>query len=292
MIRSMTGFGRGECKTDTLQCIVEIKTVNHRYSDYTIKMPRDLMCLEDKIRSVLQESIQRGKTDVFITYSDMSDSKKKIAVDEGVVSAYFDAIGKSAANLNYNFRPDVSLLFKIPDAFVQFKEEIDQDFIWSHLSKALESAVENLASMREKEGMKLKGELESILDKAKSLYNNIKERSTFVPIEYKEKLKIRIAELMEKGIVDEQRIAAEVAIFADKCSIDEEIARLDSHFKQFLDIINSDGSVGRKLDFIVQEMNREVNTIGSKANDIIITNNVISLKSEIEKIREQIQNLE
>ena len=140
--------------------------------------------------------------------------------------------------------------------------------------------------------MKLKGKLESILDTAKVLYNNIKERSAFVPVEYKEKLKLRIAELMEKGIVDEQRIAAEVAIFADKCSIDEEIARLDSHFKQFLDIINSDGSVGRKLDFIVQEMNREVNTIGSKANDITITNNVISLKSEIEKIREQIQNLE
>ncbi len=288
----MTGFGRGECKTDTTQCIVEIKTVNHRYSDYTIKMSRDLMCLEDKIRAVLQESICRGKTDVYITFSDMSESNKKIVVDEKVVSAYFEAIDASSSNLNYHFKPDASLLFKIPDAFVQFKEELDQDFIWKHLSEALNNALINLTAMREIEGSKLKLELETILSKVESLFENVKERSPMVPVEYKEKLSLRLSELIEKGMVDEQRIAAEVAMFADKCSIDEEIARLDSHIKQFYDALNSDGSIGRRLDFIVQEMNREVNTIGSKANDIIITNNVIALKSEIEKLREQLQNLE
>lgn len=288
----MTGFGRGEVKTDSVQCIVEIKTVNHRYADFTIKMPREFLPLEDRIRAVLQQSIQRGKTDVFVTYIDLSNNQKKVAVDEGVVGAYFDAMSASANTLNYKFEPNVSMLFKIPDAFVQFKDEVDRDLLWSNLSVALDSAIQNLLSMRTKEGEKLKDELFSILSVSEKYYKAICERSPFVPLEYKDKLNQRLAELMDKGIVDEQRLAAEVAIFADKCSIDEEIARFNSHIKQFKDALNSGGAVGRRLDFIVQEMNREVNTMGSKANDIIITNNVISLKSEIEKIREQIQNLE
>ena len=292
MIKSMTGFGRGEVKTDSVQCIVEIKTVNHRYSDFTIKMPRDLLPLEDRIRTVLQKSIQRGKTDVFITYIDLAKTSKKVSVDEGVVGAYFNAMRESADNLKYRFEPNVSMLFKIPDAFVQFKEEADQEAVWDNLSKALELASLNLSAMREKEGDKLKEELLAILKVSEGYYNNICERSPFVPAEYKEKLNQRLAELLEKGIVDEQRVAAEVAVFADKCSIDEEIARFSSHVKQFKDALQCGGSVGRRLDFIVQEMNREVNTMGSKANDIVITNNVIALKSEIEKIREQIQNLE
>lgn len=292
MIRSMTGFGRGEVKTDNVQCIVEIKTVNHRYADFTIKMPRDLLPLEDRIRTVLQKSIQRGKTDVFITYIDLAKTNKKVSVDEGVVSAYFNAMRESADALNYRFEPNVSMLFKIPDAFVQFKEESDQEVVWENLNKALELATLNLSAMREKEGDKLKEELLAILKVSEEYYHNICERSPLVPIEYKEKLSQRLAELLEKGIVDEQRVAAEVAVFADKCSIDEEIARFNSHVKQFKDALQNGGSVGRRLDFIVQEMNREVNTMGSKANDITITNNVIALKSEIEKIREQIQNLE
>lgn len=288
----MTGFGRGELKTDSVQCIVEIKTVNHRYADFTIKMPRDLMPLEDRIRTVLQQSINRGKTDVFITYIDLSKKEKRVAVDEGVVNAYFSAMKDSADNLGYRFEPNVSMLFKIPDAFVQFKEEADVEAVWDTLKKALDFSLANLTQMREVEGEKLKEELISILKNCETLYMNICERSPLVPVEYKEKLHQRLNELLEKGIVDEQRLAGEVAVFADKCSIDEEIARFNSHLKQFYDALKNGGSIGRRLDFIVQEMNREVNTMGSKANDIIITNNVIALKSEIEKIREQIQNLE
>ena len=288
----MTGFGRGELKTDSVQCIVEIKTVNHRYADFTIKMPRDLMPLEDRIRSVLQQSINRGKTDVYITYIDLSKKEKKVAVDEGVVNAYFSAIMDSSDNLGYRFEPNVSMLFKIPDAFVQFKDETDIDAAWDNLNKALTIAVSNLTSMREVEGEKLKEELLYILKNCESFYKDICERSPLVPLEYKDKLHQRLNELLEKGIVDEQRLATEVAVFADKCSIDEEIARFKSHLKQFYTALADEGSVGRRLDFIVQEMNREVNTMGSKANDIIITNNVNALKSEIEKIREQIQNLE
>ncbi|MBO5147536.1 MAG: YicC family protein [Clostridia bacterium] len=292
MIRSMTGFGRGEIRTDSVQCIVEIKTVNHRYADFTIKMPRDLMPLEERIRAVLKESVQRGKTDVFITYIDLSNADKKVAVDEGVVNSYFAAMKESSVNLGYKFEPNVSMLFKIPDAFVQFKEETDAEAVWEHLNKALCIAISNLEAMRETEGEKLRKELMILLDNCKSFYKAICDRSPLVPLEYKEKLNQRLSELLEKGIVDEQRLAVEVALFADKCSIDEEIARFNSHIEQFCDAINSEGSIGRRLDFIVQEMNREVNTMGSKANDIIITNSVISLKSELEKIREQIQNLE
>lgn len=292
MIRSMTGFGRGEIRTDSVQCIVEIKTVNHRYADFTIKMPRDLMPLEERIRAVLKESVQRGKTDVFITYIDLSNADKKVAVDEGVVNSYFAAMRESSVNLGYKFEPNVSMLFKIPDAFVQFKEETDAEAVWEHLNKALCIAISNLEAMRETEGEKLRKELMILLGNCKSFYKAICDRSPLVPLEYKEKLNQRLSELLEKGIVDEQRLAVEVALFADKCSIDEEIARFNSHIEQFCDAINSEGSIGRRLDFIVQEMNREVNTMGSKANDIIITNSVISLKSELEKIREQIQNLE
>lgn len=292
MIRSMTGFGRGEIRTDSVQCIVEIKTVNHRYADFTIKMPRDLMPLEERIRAVLKESVQRGKTDVFITYIDLSNADKKVAVDEGVVNSYFAAMRESSANLGYKFEPNVSMLFKIPDAFVQFKEETDAEAVWEHLNKALCIAISNLEAMRETEGEKLRKELMLLLGNCKSFYKVICDRSPLVPLEYKEKLNQRLSELLEKGIADEQRIAVEVALFADKCSIDEEIARFNSHIEQFCDAVSSEGSIGRRLDFIVQEMNREVNTMGSKANDIIITNSVISLKSELEKIREQIQNLE
>ena len=292
MIRSMTGFGRGEIRTDSVQCIVEIKTVNHRYADVTIKLPRDLMPLEERIRAVLKESVQRGKTDVFITYIDLSNADKKVAVDEGVVNSYFAAMRESSANLGYKFEPNVSMLFKIPDAFVQFKEETDAEAVWEHLNKALCIAISNLEAMRETEGEKLRKELMLLLGNCKSFYKVICDRSPLVPLEYKEKLNQRLSELLEKGIADEQRIAVEVALFADKCSIDEEIARFNSHIEQFCDAVSSEGSIGRRLDFIVQEMNREVNTMGSKANDIIITNSVISLKSELEKIREQIQNLE
>lgn len=292
MIRSMTGFGRGELKTDNIQCIVEMKTVNHRYSDFTIKMPRELLSLEDRIRTELQKFIQRGKADVYITYTDLSQSSKKVVVDEGTAGAYFQAMRDASERLGYRYTPEMSMLFRIPDAFVQCREEADQEAVWAALEQPLRAAAANLIRMRETEGEKLKMELETILRTSEGFFQGIKERSPNVPREYKEKLETRIAELLDRVPADEQRLAAEIAIFADKCSIDEEIARLESHIRQFWDALEAGGAVGRRLDFIVQEMNREVNTMGSKANDIEITNHVIALKSEIEKLREQIQNLE
>lgn len=292
MIRSMTGFGRGEYKTDNVQCIVEIKTVNHRYSDFTIKMPRDLLSLEDRIRAELKNVIQRGKADIFVTYNDLSRAKKQVTVDDNLAGEYFHAMKDAADKLGYNFEPNMSMLFRIPDAFVQVSAETDTESAWIAISEALSKAAANITYMREKEGAKLAEELRSILRNTGLFFACVKKRSPLVPVEYKEKLNARLSELLDGAPVDEQRIAAEVAVFADKCSIDEEIARLDSHIKQFSDVLDSEGPHGRKLDFIVQEMNREVNTMGSKANDIEITNNVIAMKSEIEKLREQIQNLE
>ena len=229
-------------------------------------------------------------------FETLEEFKKQLNVEVIPISAF------TRENLNeliYKVADKLDEVKLIPDPIIEtevveykFKEEADQEAVWDNLSKALELASLNLSAMREKEGDKLKEELLAILKVSEGYYNNICERSPFVPAEYKEKLNQRLAELLEKGIVDEQRVAAEVAVFADKCSIDEEIARFSSHVKQFKDALQCGGSVGRRLDFIVQEMNREVNTMGSKANDIVITNNVIALKSEIEKIREQIQNLE
>ena len=292
MIRSMTGYGRGELKTEEVQCIVEIKTVNHRYSDFTIKMPRALLPLEDRIRSLLKGAVSRGKADVFVTYTDLALSSRKVSVDQELVSAYFTAMEQAAKQLNCPFQRDLSMIFKIPDAFSIQEVDADLEAVWSVLQRVLEEALQSLRSMRETEGEKLRGELERILKNCQEYFTNILKRSPIVPMEYKEKLKKRIAELLEDSALDEQRIAAEVALFADHCSIDEELARFDSHIFQFRTVLSGEAAVGRKLDFIVQEMNREINTMGSKANDIEITNNVIALKSEIEKLREQIQNLE
>ncbi len=297
VIRSMTGFGRGEFKTDRAQCVAEIKTVNHRYSDFTIKMPRELYPLEDRVRTYLKDSVQRGKADVYITYTVLSGPQKRVTVDEITVGEYFRAMESAAGDLGYRFSPDASMLFRIPDAFVLSNAETDTDEAWEVLSQALSAACGSLTAMRTKEGAKLAGELRNILSNTELLFTRVRDRSPLVPLEYREKLTARIRELLGDVPTDEQRIAAETAMFADKCSIDEEIARFDSHIKQFSDILSDTDSdraepCGRKLDFIVQEMNREVNTMGSKANDIEITNNVIALKSEIEKLREQIQNLE
>ena len=235
----MTGFGRGEFKTDNVQCVAEIKTVNHRYSDFTIKLPRELMSLEDRVRSELKRYVQRGKTDVYITYTDLTRPYRHISVDENLVMEYFSAIKSAADSLGYAFRPDMSMLFKMPDAFVQTNVETDQESAWNAVSQALCVACENLIIMREREGARLEKELRSILSNTELFFGCIKKRSGLVPLEYKDKLNARLTELLDAVPVDEQRLAAEVAIFADKCSIDEEIARLESHIRQFEGALDS-----------------------------------------------------
>ena len=292
MIRSMTGFGKGEYRDSTRQCTVEIKTVNHRYADYTVKMPREFLSLEDRIRHLLQQYIIRGKADIYITYTDLSPFSKVVAADEGLIQSYIDAIRETAQRHALPIRIDADIILQIPDAFVVTKKETDTASVWELLRTVVIQAAENLTIMREKEGAILYETFLKLIDTVEMHFHAIAQRSSFVPQEYKEKLHRRLEDLLGTDTVDPQRIAAEVALFADRCNIDEEIDRMRSHILQFRDILQNEGAVGRKLDFLVQEMNREVNTMGSKANDITITNHVIALKSEIEKIREQIQNVE
>lgn len=291
MIKSMTGYGRGEYKTDAVGYTVEIRTVNHRFSDLTIKMPRDLLQFEDRMRRMLGEKILRGKADVYVTLSSGNSVSRSVTPDIPLIAAYKNAIQEAAEACGVPCQLDSRFFFQVPDGLTVTREETDSEILWEVLCPALEQATNNLLAMREVEGKKLQENLLEILLRCEEYFTVIRERAPLVPEEYKARLYTRLQELT-KQVADEQRLAAEVAIFADRACIDEEITRFESHIAQFRSILASEETVGKKLDFLVQEMNREVNTMGSKANDITITNQVLLLKSEIEKIREQIQNIE
>ena len=291
-IRSMTGFGRGSNSSNGKKFIFEIKTVNHRYTDIYIKSPRGLIFIEDKVREEISKVVSRGKSDVFITYENVSVGNNTVIFDEGLAVSYIEALTLIADK--YDLKNDLTALrlAQFPDVVKIEKSEIDQEEILKILVPAINEALTNLISMREFEGEKLKNDILSRLVNLGLLIEKVAQKGPEVVKEYKEKLETRLTELLDNASVDPQRIAMEVAMFADKCCIDEEITRFNSHINQFNDILTEGGQVGRKLDFLVQEMNREINTIGSKSNDIDITKYVIDMKSEVEKIREQIQNLE
>ncbi len=292
MIKSMTGFGRGSAQGDGKEFLVEIKTVNHRYTDIFVKYPRQLSFLEDKVREVVGKTVSRGKIDVYISFEDASEDSKTVLLDEALAKSYINALEAMKQKYKLNDEVSVSLVSRFPDVLRVEKAEADEELLWKLLKTALESALESLISMRLKEGEGLKKSLLEKADYIETIVKTISQRSPEVVKEYKAKLENRIKELLEQQAVDESRLAMEIALFADRCSIDEEIVRLGSHFTQLREALNSQQPVGRKLDFLIQEMNREINTIGSKANDLLITKNVIEVKSEIEKIREQIQNIE
>lgn len=293
MVRSMTGFGRGTFSENGKEFTVEIKSVNHRYVDFYIRMPRQISFFEDRIREVVSKSVSRGKVDIFVSFEDRSEDSKVVTLDEALAGAYIQAANKIKEKYNIQDEISLSLITRFPDVLRVEKHEADEDELWSILSKAIEAAVNSLISMREREGSELRN---SILQKAlymQEIIAEISKRSPEVVLEYKQKLENRINDLLGQQTIDENRLAMEVAIFADKCSIDEELVRLGSHMLQLSDILKiKNQPVGRKLDFLVQEINREINTIGSKSNDINITKFVLELKSETEKIREQIQNIE
>lgn len=293
MVRSMTGFGRGTCNENGKEFTVEIKSVNHRYIDFYIKLPRQIAYLEERVREVVAKSIFRGKVDIFISFEDRSDDSKSVMLDEALAGAYIQAVEKIKDKYGLKDDLSVSLVSRFPDVLRIEKTEDDEEQLWNILNKALEAAVASLIQMREKEGNELRSSLLQKAEYMEDIISQITNRSPEVVIEYKQKLENRIKELLNQQTIDENRIAMEVAIFADRCGIDEELVRLGSHLTQLRDILNiKKQPVGRKLDFLVQEINREINTIGSKSNDIIITKNVLELKSETEKIREQIQNME
>jgi len=292
MLKSMTGYGHYEYQDDDIRVSVEIKSVNHRYCDVYIRIPRQLSCFEDKLRTLITGRISRGKLDVFVNWENIGEGTKEVILDEALARAYYNAMNRLAEDLGLREEVSLSLLARCPEILRIEKKEEDNDTVLNILQNSLSKALDMLVEMREAEGEKL---LNSLLDICQSIENYrvmLLERAPHVVAEYKDKLSARLKELMDVNMVDETRVAMEVAIFADKCSINEELVRLKSHVEQFGDIIKDDSPVGKKLDFLVQEMNREVNTIGSKANDLNITKIVVNLKSEIEKLREQIQNIE
>lgn len=292
MIKSMTGFGHGEYSQDGREFTVEIKTVNHRYSDVFVKMPRQISFLEDKVRAMVVKAISRGKIDVFITYYNYSEESKHVTFDESLAKAYISAVEVLRDRFDLQDDISVSLISKYPDVLKVEQPEEDGDALWEALRVAVENALASLVEMRQNEGEGLKKILLERAEYIENLIGDISKRAPEIPMEYKLKLEARIKDLIDQQTIDENRLVTEVAIFADRCCIDEELVRLTSHMCQMREILGIDQPVGRKLDFLVQEMNREINTIGSKANDLNITKIVVEIKSEIEKIREQIQNIE
>ena len=293
MIRSMTGFGRGEHRDELHNLKIEIKAVNHRYNDITVKMPRHISYLEEKIKKIIKEQINRGKVDVYINLEYINQSSTEIKVDIALAKSYKIALEELSSELNLKDEIRLNNILNISEIIKTERKEVDEDLIWNSLKEALDMALSDIMNMKMAEGKALKEDMTMRLKTIEDIVLNIEKRSPVVVDEYKDKLHERIKSLLDKDAnIDEERIAYEVVFFADKSNIDEEIVRLKSHINQFINILEDDDAIGRKLDFLIQEMNREINTIGSKANDMIISQEVVEVKAEIEKIREQVQNVE
>ena len=293
-MKSMTGYGRGECTMYDRKFVVEIKAVNHRYNDITVKMPRTMLLFEDAVKKIISAKVFRGKIDVYVNFESYSDADINISVNENLAKGYIKALKNINKKFEINDEISLELVAKFPDIVTVDKgiasEEAGNE-IYECLISAANDAVNAFVKMREREGEALKENILEKLDIIEAGVKRIDERAPEVSKDYRKRLEDKLKELDEVQ-ADESRILTEVLIFSDKACIDEEITRLYSHIKQMRSIVNEDVPVGRKLDFLVQEMNREVNTIGSKSNDLEITNMIVNEKSEIEKIREQIQNIE
>ena len=292
MIKSMTGFGRCEVSENDRKFTVEMKSVNHRYLDVNIKMPKKLNFFESAIRALLKDYIQRGKVDMFITYEDMTENNVSIRYNKEIAAEYLKYLKDMAEEFALDNDIRVSTLSRYPEVFSMEEVAIDEEGIWKTLEKAIKEAAEGFVETRIKEGENLRNDLISKLDGMLAHVDFIEERSPQIIAEYKQKLEDKVKDLLADVKVDENRLLMEVTIFADKVCVDEEIVRLKSHIETTKATLQAGGSMGRKLDFIAQEMNREANTILSKANDLEISNRAIELKTEIEKVREQIQNIE
>lgn len=292
MIKSMTGYGRYEIEEKERKVNVEISTVNHRYCDLSIRMPKALTHLEDEIRKCIKQFIARGKVEVSIYITSMSADDVEVVVNEPACTAYIEALRKIGTKLGLNDNIGMAEVMRLNDVITIQKKQADLEVIWPMIDQALRQALTQLVAMREKEGMILKKDLLEKADNMLRLVGELEYLSVEVVNTYKLKLEERISRLLEEIPVDETRLAMEVALFADRAAIDEELTRLKSHVGQLKMILEEESSIGRKLDFLMQEMNREANTIASKAGDYTITSYAVELKSEIEKIREQIQNIE
>lgn len=292
MIKSMTGFGRCEVQEAERKITVEMKSVNHRYLDVAIKMPKKLNFFEAAIRNELKNYIQRGKVDIFIAYEDYTDTNVCVKYNKELAAEYMGYLNQMAEDFQMDNDVRVSTLSRYPEVLTMEEQTIDEEKLWQLLSKAIKGAAEGFVNTRIKEGENLREDLISKLDGMLTHVDLITSRSPQIIAEYKQKLEDKVKELLEDAKVDENRLLMEVTIFADRVCVDEELVRLRSHIETTKDTLLKGGSIGRKLDFIAQEMNREANTILSKSNDLEISNHAIELKTEIEKVREQIQNIE
>ncbi len=293
MINSMTGFGRCESSDGNRKFTVEMKGVNHRYLDVNIRMPKKLNLFETAIRSRLKQSIQRGKVDIFITYEDLSENQASLKYNEQLAGEYLACFKQMEEKFSLGNDIRVSTLLRCPEVLTMEEQTLNEEELWNGLEKALFGAIGQFVETRTQEGRNLREDILKKLDGMLKLVDFIEERSPQIVAEYREKLENKVRELLADTQIEEGRIAAEVVIFADKICTDEEIVRLRSHVVHMKETLQSEESgIGRKLDFIAQEMNREANTILSKANDLDVSNVGINLKTEIEKVREQIQNIE
>ena len=291
MIKSMTGFGRGKYENEGRTYTVEIKSVNHKYSDISVKLPRFLNSIEDKIRKRISEVISRGKVDVYISFENYSSKGTNIRINRELAKEYLNDLNLLAEDADIKYDVNVIDITKFPEV-LKIEDEDIEDIISVEIMNALDEALNNFVEMRTIEGAKLVEDIEQRVHIVSRKVEEIKGFSCTLVEEYMTRLEQRVKELMKDKIVDETRLAQEIVIFSDKSSIEEELTRLDSHISQFLNLLKESSPIGKKFDFLVQEMNRETNTIGSKANSIEITNRVIDIKTEIENIREQIQNIE
>ena len=291
MIKSMTGYGKANLEKNERRYQVEIKTVNHRYLDISVKMPRQLSYLEEPIKKAIGNKVKRGKVDVFVTFENNSLEGQEIKINTELASAYIKELKKLAESENILADIQVNDIARYPDV-LNIKNNQDDESIKQELLEVSQIAIDNLIEMRQVEGTKMAEDIKQRLEYIQEKVKEISKLSTGLIEEYVVKLEERLKQILKGQEIDQARLAQEVVIYADKCSVEEEVTRLNSHISQFHNLINSNEPIGKKLDFIIQEMNRETNTIGSKANNLEITDRVIDLKTQIENIREQIQNIE
>ncbi len=291
MIKSMTGYGRAKLSKDDREYQIEIKSVNHRYLDISVRIPKQLSYLEEIIKKEIAKKVKRGKIDVFVTFENNSLEGKEIKINTELAKAYINELKKLAEKENILSDIQVTEISKYPDV-LNIQSSQDDEKITEEVLETITIATDNLVQMRETEGNKISEDLLKRLNIINKKVEEIAKLSTGLIEEYVVKLEERINEILKNQEIDKTRLAQEVVIYADKCSIEEEVTRLNSHISQFKNLLNSNEAIGKKLDFIIQEMNRETNTIGSKANNLEITNGVIDIKTEIENIREQVQNIE
>lgn len=292
MIKSMTGYGKSEQTIDSLNVTVEIKSVNHRYFEFSARVPREYGFLEEKLKKYCNSLITRGKVECYVSVEDLEEREMEVNVNETLAAGYVKALKELSER--FGLKDDISAvtLSRYPDVITLHKASEDEERIWNAVKTVAETAVSKFIEMRETEGSKLRGDILSRADYIIECVEFIEGRSPETVREYNEKLKQRMRELLGDASVDEQRLLNEAAIYADKIAVDEETVRLRSHISQLREFMNSSEAIGRKLDFLVQEINREANTIGSKAQDVDIAKKVIAIKAEVEKIREQVQNIE